>query len=169
MDIKWTLLKLPPHPLSINFTAKQGSTAIQSIQGPPATGNEKHGNVLAILIWQADTRPDQSIVQGIADDLPGLQRPIMQGLPKQVIKQHGPDPNRSDPSYPLYIITCFLSIEIIEHFIEVLLNQVLPAGCKPLLCLIVPSKVAYNISTSEDKCAPFHAYPRALQVSDPIK
>uniref|UniRef100_A0A914WFF6 Uncharacterized protein n=1 Tax=Plectus sambesii TaxID=2011161 RepID=A0A914WFF6_9BILA len=58
---------------------------------------------------------------------------------------------------------------MIEDFIEVLLKQVLPAGNKPLLRLIVPSSVAYHMSTSEDKCAPFHAYPRALQVSNPIK
>uniref|UniRef100_A0A914WAV2 Uncharacterized protein n=1 Tax=Plectus sambesii TaxID=2011161 RepID=A0A914WAV2_9BILA len=70
---------------------------------------------------------------------------------------------------PLYIITCFLLIKIIKDFIEVLLKQVLPASYKPLLHLIVPSSVAYYMSTLTEDFALFHTYPRVLQVSNPIK
>uniref|UniRef100_A0A914VIA4 Uncharacterized protein n=1 Tax=Plectus sambesii TaxID=2011161 RepID=A0A914VIA4_9BILA len=117
-----------------------------------------------------DPLQQQNDVQAITDSLPGLTKAIVQ-RPPQKINQHVS--YRScwlDPTYLLFIVSIFLSVELMEDFVEALLQHYLPTNIQPILRIIVSANDAHQMAMGVGNViAFFHAFQGALQVSGTIE
>uniref|UniRef100_A0A914WC90 Uncharacterized protein n=1 Tax=Plectus sambesii TaxID=2011161 RepID=A0A914WC90_9BILA len=87
-----------------------------------------------------------NVVQAITDSLSGLTKAIVQRPPQKIKRRVSYRSCWSDPTYLLFIVSIFLSVEMMEDFVEALLQHYLPTNIQPILRIIVSANDAYQMA-----------------------